>query len=229
MTKSKDTDTDLSAPKIIKKTVTERVLLANQQNAEKSSGPRTTKNTRCNAIKHGFLAKNIRFRDESEKKEFQNSVAELSRHHNPVGRTEQILVEEMAIAEWRWQNVYGWESLEVRNRENTATAIFNGLKENEEAQGLSLFAATQQGWSARELSVRTGSRNSGEEESLLGDMTDKTGHIIVEAKMASSLETLLRYGASIRRDFYKALQVLRQLQQERLELEALLSLSRREA
>ena len=67
--------------------------------------------------------------------------------------------------------------------------------------------------------MRTGSRNR-EEETEIGDKTDKTGYVIVEAKMSSSLETLIRYGASIRRDFYKALEVLRQLQQERLELDS---------
>jgi hypothetical protein len=225
-------DTDLGAAKTIKKTVTEAVLLANRQNGGKSPGPRRTQNTRYNATKHSLLAKNIRFRDESEEKEFQKSVAELSRHHNPVGPTERALVEEMAIAQWRLQTVYGWESLEVKNRENPATAILDGLKENLEAQELSFFAATQQGWSARELSVRTGSRNSGEEEALLG-LTDKTGHIMVEAKMSSSLssslETLLRYGTSIRRDFYKALKVLCQLQRERLELDGFLPSSQGEA
>jgi hypothetical protein len=226
MTRSKDTD--LSAAKMIKKTVTERVLLANQQNGGKSPGPRNTKNTRYNATTHSLLAKNISFRDESEKKGFQKSYVELSLHHNPVGPTERMLVEEMAIAQWRLQNVYRWESLEVKNRENPATAILNGLRENLEAQELSLFAATQQGWSARELSVRTGSRNSGEEEALLG-MTDKTGQVMVEAKMSSSLETLLRYGTSIRRDFYKALKVLCQLQRVRLELDGFLPSSQGEA
>jgi hypothetical protein len=225
MTRSKDDD--LSAAKMINKTVTEPVLLANRENGGKSPGPRNTKNTRYNATTHSLLAKQIRFRDESEEKEFRKLVAELSR--NPVGPTEQTLVVEMAIGQWRLQNVYGWESLEIKNRENAATAILNGLRENVEAQELSLFAATQQGWSARELSVRSGSRNSGEEETLLGDKTDKTGHISVEAKMSSSLDTLLRYGASIRRDFYRALGTLRQLQRERLELDSYLPSSGREA
>ena len=217
MTQSKDTE--LSAAKMLKKTVTEPVLLANRQNGGKSPGPRNTKNTRYSATTHSLLAKQIRFRDESEEKEFRKLVAELSRDHNPVGLTEQNLVAEMAIALWRLQIVYGLEFLEVKNRENAATAIFNGLSENMEAQELSFFGATQQGWSARELSVRTGSRNSGV-DALLGEKTDKIGHVIVEARMSSSLDTLLRYGASIRRDFYKALEVLRQLQQERLELDS---------
>ena len=225
MTQSKDNE--LSAAKMIKKTVTEPVLLANRQNGGKGSGPRNTKYTRYNATTHSLLAKNLSFRDESEKKEFQKSYVELSLHHNPVGPTERILVEEIAIALWRLQIVYGLEFLEVKNHENVATAIFNGLSENMEAQELSFFGATQQGWSARELSVRTGSRNSGE-DALLGEKTDKIGHIIVEAKMSSSLDTLLRYGASIRRDFYKALKVLCQLQRERRELDGFLPSSRRE-
>jgi hypothetical protein len=225
MTRSKDDD--LSAAKMINKTVTEPVLLANRENGGKSPGPRNTKNTRYNATTHSLLAEQIRFRDESEEKKFRKLVAELSRDLNPVGLTEQNLVTEIAIAMWRLHIVYGLEFLEVKNRENAATAFFNALRENVEAQELSFFAATQQGWSARELSVRTASRNSGEEEALLG-MTDKTGQVMVEAKMSSSLETLLRYGTSIRRDFYKALKVLCQLQRERLELDGFLPSSQGE-
>ena len=132
MTQSKDTE--LSAAKMIKKTVTDRVLLANRQNGGKGSGPRNTKYTRHNATTHSLLAKNISFRDESEKKEFQKSYVELSLHHNPVGPTERALVEEMAIAQWRLQTVYGLEFLEVKNRESAATAIFNGLSQNGSAR-----------------------------------------------------------------------------------------------
>jgi hypothetical protein len=53
-------------------------------------------------------------------------------------------------------------------------------------------------------------------------MTDRAGHIVVEAKLTSSLETILRYQAAIKRDYYRSLGVLRELQQDRLELAQLL-------
>ncbi len=202
-----------------KKTITERVLAANRQNGKKSRGPRSTAGTRYNAVTHSLLAKKILFRDESEQTEFAKLAVELSRHHDPIGPTEQALVSEMAIGLWRLHQLYAWEFLEVGNRENAAAAIFQGLRENNDAQELPLLAATQSGWAAQELTVRTGMRSRGDEESLLDEKTEKAGHVVVEAKLTSSLETLLRYGASIRRDFYKALGVLHELQDKRLELD----------
>lgn len=201
-----------------KKTITERVLAANRENGKKSIGPRTTAGTRYNAVTHSLLAKKILFRDESEQDEFAKLVAELSRHHEPVGPTEGALVSEMAIALWRLHHLYGWELLEVSNREKAAAAIFQGLRDSNDAHALPLLAMTREGWAAQELTVRTGMR-SREEEGLLEEKIEKAGNVLVEARLTSSLETLLRYGASIRRDFYKALDILHELQDRRLELD----------
>jgi hypothetical protein len=105
-----------------KKTITERVLAANRENGKKSIGPRTTVGTRYNAVTHSLLAKKILFRDESEQGEFAKLGAELSRHHEPIGPTEGALVSEMAIGLWRLHHLYGWELLEVSNREKAAAA-----------------------------------------------------------------------------------------------------------
>ncbi len=204
----------------IKRTVTKRVLAANRANGKYNPGPRNPQNTSDNAVTHGLLAKKLVFRTDDEKQSYDALAAELADHHQPFGPTERLLVSEMAISLWRLQAVYGWESLEVSNRANAAAAIVQGLRENDKAQELPLFAATQQGWSAQEMVVRSGSRSSNEEEALL-DEARKTGYIILETKMTSSLETILRYSAAIRRDFYRALVALRELQLERLELDIL--------
>jgi hypothetical protein len=201
----------------IKKTVTPRVLAANRTNGKHNPGPRNPKNTSDNAVTHGLLARKIVFRNPDEKKSYDALAAELAAHHQPFGPTERLLVSEMAISSWRLHELNGWESLEVRNRTTAAAAIGQGLREDGKAHELPLFAATQQGWSAQEMVVRTGSRSS-EEDTLL-DEARKTGHIIIETKMASSLETILRYGAAIRRDFYRALVALRELQRDRVEVD----------
>jgi hypothetical protein len=59
--------------------------------------------------------------------------------------------------------------------------------------------AISQGWQAQELVCRTASRGY-EDEDGLDDMTGKTGHIVVEAKMTNSLDSILRYRAAIKRD-----------------------------
>jgi hypothetical protein len=203
-----------------KRTVTQRVLAANRANGKHNPGPRNPQNTQDNAITHGLLAKKLVFRNDDEKQSYDALAAELADHHQPFGPTERLLVSEMAISWWRLQELYGWESLEVSNRTNAAAAIVQGLREDGTAQELPLFAATQQGWSAQEMIVRSGSRSSTEDETL-PDEARKTGHIILETKMTSSLETILRYGAAIRRDFYRALVALRELQRDRLEADTL--------
>jgi hypothetical protein len=202
----------------IKRTITDRVLAANRANGKHNPGRRNPQNT--SAVTHGLLANKLVFRSDDERRSYNTLVAELTDHHQPLGPTEGVLVSEMAISLWRLQELYGWESLEVKSRTDAAAAIVQGLREDGDAQELPLFAATQQGWSAQELVVRSGSRGSKEGETLL-DEARKTGHIILETKMISSLETILRYGAAIRRDFYRALAALRDLQRERLELDLL--------
>jgi hypothetical protein len=205
-----------------KKAVTERVLLANRANGKKNTGPRNTNATCHNAITHGLLSTKLVFRNDDEKQTFDALVAELAHHHEPLGPTEQALVSEMAISLWRLHQVYGWESSEMNNRKNAAAAILRGVRESGDAENLPLYAATEQGWDAQELIVRTGTRTSEEQESFLGNMTDRAGHIVVEAKLTSSLETILRYQAAIKRDYYRSLGVLRELQRDRLELAQLL-------
>ena len=205
----------------IKKTMSERALAANQANSEKSTGPSDTTKTRFNAIKGGFLTQQIFFRNDGDKQKFDSQVEQLSRDHRPVGVTEQDLVAEMAFCTWRLQNLNGWESVEISNRKNTAAAILKAVGESGDAQEIPLLGAIRRGWEPDALVVRTGTRSCEEEESLSDEPIVKTGNTVIEAKMGNSLDLILRYGAAIRRDYYRALAALLQLQRERFELEAL--------
>jgi hypothetical protein len=200
----------------IKKTVTERVLVANLANSGRSTGPDDTKDTRYNATKHTFLEKKIAFADDAEKKEVEALLSQLVRHHDPSGPTERSLVSEMAISLWRLRNLYGWESVEISSRKAVAAAVLKALSESRNAHDLlPLLDEMGQGWEPTGLTVRNGTRE------CRGEQTDKTGHSFLEARMGSSLDLILRYGAGIRRDFYRALATLRDLQRERLELDQL--------
>jgi hypothetical protein len=44
---------------------------------------------------------------------------------------------------------------------------------------------------------------------------DKTNHRSIEAKLTSSLDTILRYQSAIKRDLYRALAELREIRRER--------------
>ena len=88
-------------------TISARKLAANQQNARRSTGPRTPEGkarVRHNALKHGLLAKEVivPLGDEYEKRAaFYRLLADLGQHYAPVGPIEAMLVEMIAVAYWR--------------------------------------------------------------------------------------------------------------------------------
>jgi hypothetical protein len=49
----------------------------------------------------------------------------------------------------------------------------------------------------------------------LGDRRGKSGHVQIEARLNTSLHTILRYQAAIKRDMYRAIAELRSRQRER--------------
>src|SRR5437660_4981924 len=87
--------------------ISPRKLAANQENARRSTGPRTPEGkarVRHNALKHGLLAKEVivPVGDEQEKRaEFELFLDDLWQHYAPVGPIEEMLVEKIAVAYWR--------------------------------------------------------------------------------------------------------------------------------
>lgn len=75
----------------ITKTVTEKKLVANRQNAQQSTGPRTDigkSNARFNAVTLGLFAKHVvvpMCDGDGSKVEFRRLVADLQQEFQPVG------------------------------------------------------------------------------------------------------------------------------------------------
>ena len=81
---------------------------ANRLNAQKSTGPRTPEGkqaVRLNALKHGLSARTIVLPGE-DGDEFQQLCDDLEAHWQPQDRTEQYLVEKMAICQWQQARGY---------------------------------------------------------------------------------------------------------------------------
>src|SRR5512135_3227395 len=82
-------------------------LLANRQNATKSTGPRTLAGklrSRRNAVKHGVLASKalIAFGQGAEDTAaYRKLLADLYRDFSPQGRMEEVLVEKIAVCIWK--------------------------------------------------------------------------------------------------------------------------------
>jgi hypothetical protein len=82
---------------------TQAQVLANRQNALRSTGPRTTEGkskSSANATKHGLSAA-FRVLSNENQQEFDELIAEYHRIFAPTNGYEQSLVEEMAHARWR--------------------------------------------------------------------------------------------------------------------------------
>lgn len=105
--------------RVMNKKTSQKQVLANRQNAKKSTGPKTVegkRTVRWNSLKHGLLAKAtiltiVDF--EEDPREFEFLLEELQADLQPIGVLEQILVEKIAAAYWRLRRVLKSEQGEI--------------------------------------------------------------------------------------------------------------------
>ena len=207
----------------VKKTMTDKALEANRKNGPKSNGPDHPSPGNQHARKHGLTSKRLVFQTEDERQEFEALLDDLTDEYQPGGRTEIELLDKVAVAFWNGAKESGLEVQELAQRRKGATAILTTLAENYDSEQLPLFtgrdgsqSAAQFGWDCQELVVRTGTSKSQEESvGIREDRREKIGHVQIEAKLNTSLDTLLRYHATINNDLYRALKELRTVQRER--------------
>ena len=81
-----------------------------------SAGPRTPAGkqaSRHNALKHGLTAKSVVLRGVESPGKFRALVERLRSELNPVGTLEEMQVERIAAAYWRWQRALRFEAGEM--------------------------------------------------------------------------------------------------------------------
>jgi hypothetical protein len=122
-----------------KRPVSERKILANRRNALRSTGPKTERGKRTisrNAIKHGFLAREVVITagyGEESLDEFHALVESLGNSYLPVGVVEETLVQTIATTLWRKARIIRAENGEIRKRLDTLNvdrALRNSDKAN---------------------------------------------------------------------------------------------------
>ncbi len=122
-----------------KRPVSDRKVEANRQNARLSTGPRTELGKRTvarNAIKHGFLAREVVITAGDGKEsleEFDDLLGQLCEDYEPVGVIEESLVQTIATCLWRRARVIRAENGEIRKRLDTLSvdrAQRNSYKSN---------------------------------------------------------------------------------------------------
>lgn len=204
----------------IKKTMTDKALAANKANAEKSTGPHDSTKSSRNAIKHGLLSSHLHFTSEEHRQQFQELIEELDRDYEPDSAVERMLVEEVATCFAKLGRAGGWAEQELAKRREGAEAFLKQVRENDDGRKMLLFDSrwsntpAQLGWDLEQLVVQNGTR--GIERQQTNTSRDTTAdQVQIEARLTSSLDTTLRYQAAIKRDLYKALATLHEIQKQR--------------
>jgi hypothetical protein len=82
---------------------TKRQIAANRRNAKKCTGPKTAEGkaaSSMNALRHGLRARTVVLPDEN-REEFDQIHAGLQNQYQPQNPSEQYLVDQAAIAQWK--------------------------------------------------------------------------------------------------------------------------------
>jgi hypothetical protein len=91
---------------------TEKQIAANRRNALKSTGPKSPEGkaaVRLNALRHGLRARTVVLPGEKAE-DFHQLCADLEAEWQPQSCTEQLLVEQMAVAQWKLARVDACET-----------------------------------------------------------------------------------------------------------------------
>ncbi len=224
------------------KSVTDKVLEANRRNAKKSTGPKSDAGKlamRHNAARHGLLAKQILFRHhETERNEYKNLLNSLERDYMPVGLVERMLVEEIGTCWWKLRTATRWEIKGLRAHHQASERVVDELSRKETDHGLldSGWGHDLHQWECETLVIRRNKNSTGTSVSMAArrespatgplvpaakssQSNQKNGGTEIEATLKSSLPTILRYETTLKRDLYKAIDKLEELQRRRKESE----------
>lgn len=213
----------------IRRTVTQKVLDANRENAQKSTGPTTETGkeaSSANSVKHGLLADGLVFETDEDEEQFHEFMDQLKDDLMPDGALGSILVEEIAVCWWKLRSALDWEMEAVRSRRGSSRDVVQGLVAEDLSSKSKLeflddqkSAVGSAGWECTELLVRKGRTSESSSSSNISNRDIKAGeeiHVQVEAKLSTSLETSIRYSTMIRRDLHRAIEQLERLRaQER--------------
>jgi len=173
-------------------------------------------------LKHGLLAKHVIFRTEQEAAEFAQLLHELGEELRSGGVIQRILVQEIAMC-WRDMLIAHGELSVTRSRRTASQELLRRFIAKSDDQRVSVLSKEagdekvssreeELGWDCREVALRSGATNS---DGFEGDMGKTGGSSVMELRLGSSTETILRYCASAKRDLYWAIQTLQSLQSGR--------------
>lgn len=103
--------------------VSEAQIEANRKNAQLSTGPKNTENTKYNALKHSLTAR--RLINKKDEEQFQEIFENLCSQFEPKGYIQYILIDRMATCLWKIQKINGIQIADYNNKEVYAEQLIN--------------------------------------------------------------------------------------------------------
>jgi hypothetical protein len=208
---------------IIEQITSENKTQANRENAQKSTGPRTDAGKAIvsrNAVRHGLLSNSLTFDSDDEREIFEQFRADIQEELAPQGIVENMLVAEIAVSWWKQQVAQRWSMQEISSRRKAAIVILracaasSGLTVNPFSDSGTAEGISGSGWDCKELTIKVGAQRP--DDDLLVEPEEVKPQVQFEAKLGTSAETFLRYESAWKKDMYRALATLKNVQQARL-------------
>jgi len=118
-----------------KRPTSARKVAANRRNARRSTGPKTERgksNSRRNALRHGLFARHVVITTgvaREDRKRFVDLFEHLVDDLKPVGKNEELLVEQMALCYWQLARVLRYENGEIRQNYDRRFSVYRDPNE----------------------------------------------------------------------------------------------------
>src|ERR1035437_1017654 len=221
-----------------KKTVTDAVRAANRANAHSSTGPRTNRGKSIssnNAMRHGILARKVEFDTDEQRAEFLELRECCKTELQPKGLFETFIVDQIATVLWKLGIAEFLEIRELLRREELSDDLGGIFHTDLELPIGDDDLPLNRGWDCERMVVRAVAGNDKRYSTTRCGPTVVQGqavqalktsqnndnqqgdHLEIEAVMGSTLESVTRYQAKLKRDLYRAIETLRKMQAERRE------------
>ena len=198
----------------------EKQLVANQLNAQKSTGPKTDQGkavSKYNALRHGLLSQEVVLPGEDESA-FDELYEKFREELLPEGELEIQLVERIATLCWRLRRIGKVEAgiFEMQRSESYLQRVKSAAEKRLESMMPIEFqvssweaASDEKSYQESLLRVEEG-KNARQEELLTVGLA-----FIKDSRSENAFSKLSRYEVGIERSLYRAIQELERLQAKR--------------
>jgi hypothetical protein len=223
-----------------KKTVTPAVRAANLANAQFSTGPTTKQgksNSSCGALRHGILSRKVVFDNDEQRADLEELQRSCKKDLRPKGMVERFLVQEITMVLWKLGITGALEAQELLRRQELSDDVDSVFHKDLALPISGYDLPIDRGWDCERIVVRAvaGKDTSSSSASrgpavyqnqvitavqnFKNNNSQEGGHLEVEAVLGSSLEKMIRYQSTLKRELYRAIETLHKTQAERRERE----------